>query len=106
MPTEIEWTLDINWVAKMREIIKPDSDEDVGRAGDTPTSRLADEIANRCGSNPLEAMRVIEALFSVTREVAEQPENRLLASGRLSFLSQYVLPPGSLINLAVPPKKK
>ena len=106
MPTEVEWELDINWIAKIREVLKPDSDEDVGKAGDTPTSRLADEIANRCGSNPLEAMRVIEALFAVTREVAKQTEHRLLASGRLSLLSQYVLSPGSLINLAVPPKKK
>lgn len=97
---------EIDWVNKIKEAIKPEADEDVGRGGDTPTSCLADEIANRCGSNPLEAMKVTEALFTITREVAEQAENRLILSGRLSFLSQYVLPPGSLINLAVPPRKK
>lgn len=97
---------EIDWVTKIREVLTPHSEGDVGKAGDTPVSRLADDIANRCGSNPLEAMRVTEALFSVTREVAVQSEHRLLASGRLSFLAQYVLPPSSLINLAVPPRRK
>ncbi len=87
----------IDWVEKIEQALSDSEDPfDVGRAGETPMTRLADEIARACGASPVEGFHITKAFIEVATtgmEMFPEPSGkRLKYAGQLTYLAQYVPP--------------
>lgn len=83
----------MDWEARIRRITYlTKENDDVGKAGETELSRLADEIA-RASAEPQEALEITKTLCRVGITLAEEtlpPKIKIERRMQLAFLAQYV----------------